>query len=211
MIRIALPLCLLLALASTAHARPEAKTAPTKKKAAAKQLTKDEKLALAWLGQIGAASKSKAAAAKAVQAKRLFAVLPSKAKLRPLVKALHTEPAALRIFAARALAALGEREVVRPLLWRLIREPKKGARAAMVRAVRSLKDEGSVHVLGRALGSRYAVYRERAAEALVALGDELAYPYLIDAWERRSGEFPRSYFAQITQHAHISEYDVEVA
>ncbi len=215
MLRFTLPVCVMLAFAMTANATPKAKAAPGKrrvaKQAVTKQLTKDEKLALAWLGQIGAASKSKAAAAKAVAARRQFAVLPAKAKLRPLVKALHCEPASLRVFAADALATLGNREVVRPLLWRLIREPKKDARAAMVRAVRSMKDKDAVHVLGRALRSRYETYRDRAAEALVALGDELAYPYLIYKWEGRGGDFPRVYFVLARQHSYIQDFDVEVA
>ena len=210
MFRIALPICLLIALAaSVAPAAP--KTATSKGKA----LSNNEKLALAYLGQIGAAAAKKKPAkslrAKADRARRLFASLPADAKRRPLVKALHCEPAALRVFAAGALARLDDKETVRPLLWRVVREKDKRARAAMVQAVKSLQDPGSVHVLGRALSSRYAPYRERAVEALVGLGDELAHAYLITKWEGRSGDFPRVYFTLSRQLSYIQDFDVEVA
>jgi hypothetical protein len=214
MLRIALPVCLLVALAAgVALAAP--KNAPKAAASTGKALTQDEKLALACLGQIGAAAKtkqpSKAVQAKADRARRLFASLPAKAQLRPLIKALHCEPAGLRIFAAESLARLDEKDTVRPLLWRVVREKDKDVRAALVKTVRALKDPGSVHVLGRALASRYAPFRERAIEALVGLGDELAYPYLISKWEGRSGDFPRVYFTQSRQLSYIQDFDVEVA
>ncbi len=208
MLRTTLITCLLLAFAAApVPASPKTKPAPN----ATKGWTQDEKLALAWLGQIGAEAKSAKAKARAQQARRQLPLLPAAARLRPLVKALHCEPASLRVYAAGALAALERKDVVRPLLWRVIRERDAGARKAMVKAIRRMKDPGSVHVLGRALGSRYAPFRQRAAEALVGLGDELAYPYLITKWEGRSGDFPQVYIALARQLSYIQDFDVEVA
>ncbi len=205
MLRTALSVCLLIALAA-ASAPAAPKAAPS-----GKALTKDEKLALACLGRIGAKAVTPKEQAKLVQARRLFGALPAAAKLRPLVKALHCEPASLRIFAAGALARLEERKAVRPLLWRVLREKDAKVRTALVAAVKVMQDPGAVHVLGRALGSRYAPFRDRAVEALVGLGDELAYPYLIHKWEGRSGNFPRVYFSLSRQLSYIQDFDVEVA
>ena len=68
-----------------------------------------------------------------------------------------------------------------------------------------------MHPLGRALNSRYANVRVRAAEALGGLGDVMAAPYLITRWEKRSGDFPRAYFANVRQISYIQDFDVEVA
>jgi len=204
MFRFTLPVCLVFALAAA--------VAPAATKAQGTQaLSPDEKLALACLGRIGAQATSAADRAKAREARRLFATLPTEATLRPLVQALRCEPAPLRIFAADALARSDEPSAVRPLLSRVVREKDASVRRALIAAVRRMDAPDAVHVLGRALRSRYALFRERAAEALVGLGDELAYPYLIRLWEGRSGDFPRSYFAQVTQHAYLADFDVEVA
>jgi HEAT repeat protein len=100
---------------------------------------------------------------------------------------------------------------VRPLLARALRDPSARVRRALAEAAGVWKADGAVHALGAALDSRDEVVRRRAAEALGYLGDENGCAYLIAKWEGRSGDFPRSYFAQMRQVSYIQDYDVEVA
>lgn len=213
MVRTTLPVCLLLASLLGFVPRATAGELPAPKEKVrvaatplAPTLTKDEKLALALLGQIASGD-----AAKAAKASRLFARLDDAVKLRPLTQALTVEPASLRIRAAGELARIGDPRAVRPLLARVLRESSPRARRAIARAAGRLAVPAAVHTLARALDARDEVVRRRAAEALGHLGDVQAVPYLIAKWEGRSGDFPRVYFSQVKQVSYVQDYDVEVA
>ncbi len=149
--------------------------------------------------------------AKVAKAKRLMAMEPAKFKLAPLAKALRCEPAALRVYAARELARLGDPLAAPALLKRAIYDKDATVRVATVEALKEIGSSSTVHAFGRALDSRFRDVRVRAAEALGILGDELAYPYIIKKWEGRSGNFPRSYFSSVRQVSYIQDFDVEVA
>lgn len=201
MIRLALPVCLLLVLlpvASTALPPATAGEEPT--------LSKPEKVVLALLGMVGSEEPARVA-----RARRLMALQPAAARLRPLSLALACEPASLRIYAAGALARLEDERATRPLLARVLRERDDAVRRAIVVALRDRGSPDAVHVLGKALWSRYAPTRHRAAEALGALGDELGLGYLVRRWEGRSGDFARVYITQVHQVSFVQDFDVEVA
>ena len=97
------------------------------------------------------------------------------------------------------------------LLARTVEDPVEEVRHAAADGLRALGTPGTVHPLGRALWSRDATIRVRAAEALGRIGDVAAAPYLVARWEKRSGAFPRAVFAQIDQFSYIQDFDVEVA
>jgi hypothetical protein len=84
-------------------------------------------------------------------------------------------------------------------------------RHAAAVALREIGEPSTVHPLGRALNSRSSDVRVRAAEAIATLGDEVGAAYVIYRWEKRSGDFPRAYFANIRQISYIQDFDVEVA
>ena len=48
-------------------------------------------------------------------------------------------------------------------------------------------------------------------KALGRIGDGSAAPYLVARWEKRSGAFPRAFFAQVDQFSYLQDFDVEVA
>jgi hypothetical protein len=200
--RFTLPVCLLLAalvlIAPTAPPPAAADAQPA--------LSKAEKVVLALLGMVGSEEPAKVA-----RGRRLMALQPETAKLRPLSLALTCEPASLRVYAAGQLARLEDGRAVRPLLARVLREREDRVRRSLVAALRERASPDAVHVLGKALGSRYAPTRCRAAEALGLLGDELGLGYLVRKWEGRSGDFPRVYFTQVHQVSFVQDFDVEVA
>ncbi len=143
--------------------------------------------------------------------RRRLAMEDAKFKLAPLAKALRCKPASLRLYAAEELGRLGDPLAVPALLRRAIDEDDDAVRHAVVDALAIINEPSTVHPLGRALSSRYANVRVRAAEALGGLGDPMAAPYLITRWEKRSGDFPRAYFANVRQISYIQDFDVEVA
>lgn len=197
MTRLALPVCLVLAVcsalpAATAGERPA--------------LTRDERVVLALLGMVGSGEPERVA-----RARRLLAVQADRHKLRPLSLALGCEPASLRIFAAGALARLEDERAARPLLVRVLREEVPEVREAITTSLRERASPHSVHVLGKALWSRSASTRTRAAEALGRLGDELGLAYLVQRWSAHSGDFPRVYITQVEQVSYVQDFDVEVA
>jgi hypothetical protein len=106
---------------------------------------------------------------------------------------------------------MGNPLAVPALLKRSIYDPTPEVRREVARALHAMGEPSTVHPLGRALESRDEEVRIRAAEALAELGDELAYPYVIYKWEKRSGDFPRVYFSQARQISYIQDFDVEVA
>ena len=107
--------------------------------------------------------------------------------------AAHLAPALRR---GAAGPARRRRSRVPPLLKRAIEDPEATVRAAAADALRAIGEPSTVDAAGRALDSRYADVRVRAAEALARLlGDEVGAPYVIRRWEARSGDFPRVYFA----------------
>lgn len=148
-------------------------------------------------------------AARAAQ--QQLGTLPARFRLAPLARALRCEPASLRVFAAEALARLGDPLAAPALLRRAVVESDDEARRAAVEALRTIDAPGMIHPLGRALWSRDATVRVRAAEALGRIGDVAAAPYLVARWEKRSGAFPRVYFTQVAQFSFIQDFDVEVA
>ena len=144
-------------------------------------------------------------------ARRRMALEQKRFKLAPLAKALRCEPAALRVYAAEELGRLDDPLAVPALLKRAIYDPDANVRVAVVDALREIDEPSTVHPLGRALDSRYADVRVRAAEAIGRLGDEVGAAYLIKKWEARSGDFPRVYFTTMRQISYIQDFDVEVA
>ncbi|MHC5009519.1 MAG: HEAT repeat domain-containing protein [Planctomycetota bacterium] len=145
------------------------------------------------------------------EARRRMAQEDAGFKLAPLAQALRCRPASLRIFAAEELARLADPLAVPALLVRTVDDPDEAVRTAAARALREIDAPGTVEPLARALWSRHADVRVRAAAALAELGDEHAAGYVIRRWEARSGDFTRVYFAQIEQISYIQDFDVEVA
>ena len=143
--------------------------------------------------------------------RRRLAALPARFRLAPLARALRCEPASLRVFAAESLAHLGDPLAAPALLRRAVVEPDDEARRAAVEALRTIDAPGTINPLGHALWSRNTTVRVRAAEALGRIGDVAAASYLVARWEKRSGAFPRVYFAQVAQFSFIQDFDVEVA
>ena len=144
-------------------------------------------------------------------ARRRMALEDDRFKLAPLARALRCNPPALRVYVAEELARLDDPLAVPALLKRAVHDPDEQVRIAVVEALREIGEPSTVHPLGRALDSRYADVRVRAAEALGRLGDEVGAAYLIKKWEARSGDFPRVYFSQVRQISYIQDFDVEVA
>ncbi len=144
-------------------------------------------------------------------ARRRMANVDPRFKLAPLAEALRCKPASLRLYAAEELGRMGNPLAVPALLKRTIEDPNADVRKATAMALRDIDEPSTVHPLGRALESRYAERRVHAAEALLTLGDELAIPYILVRWEKRSGDFPRAYFASVRQISYIQDFDVEVA
>jgi len=149
--------------------------------------------------------------ARVREARRELALVDKQFKLAPLAKALRCEPTSLRLYAAEELGRLGDPLAVPALMKRAIEDPVPEVRAAVGLAIKDIGEPSSVHPLGRALESHYAERRVRAAEVLAVLGDELAIPYILVRWEKRSGNFPRAYFANVRQISYIQDFDVEVA
>lgn len=145
------------------------------------------------------------------EGRRLLALEEDRFQLAPLARALRCRPTSLRIYAAEQLGRLGDPLGVPALLKRSVDDPEPAVRRAAALALREIGEPSSVHPLGRALESRYAEVRARAAEALAVLGDELAMPYILVKWEKRSGDFPRAYFSNLRQISYIQDFDVEVA
>jgi hypothetical protein len=145
------------------------------------------------------------------EARRRMALEEPRFKLAPLAKALRCNPVSLRVYAAEELARLDDPLGVPALLKRAIHDPEEKVRIAAVDALREIGEPSTVHPLGRALESRYAEVRARAADALGRLGDALAAPYVIRKWEARSGDFPRVYLSTVRQISYIQDFDVEVA
>ncbi len=197
--RLTLPVCLLLVLAAGVPSDASAPDAQPK-------LGKGEKVVLALLGMVGSEEPAKVA-----RGKRLMALQADADKLRPLSLALTCNPKSLRIFAARELSKLSDKRAQQPLLVRVLREPEPTVRKALAAALRDRASPDTVHVLGKALWSRYAPTRRHAAEALGRLGDALGAAYVIRRWEGRSGDFPRVYITQVEQTSYIQDFDVEVA
>lgn len=196
---LALPLCLLsILLPGLAFGAPAAKKAATP--------PEGEKVVLALLGQIGTEKP-----ARVKRARRLMAIMDDAHKLRPLAIALNCKPASLRRYAAAELARLGDEQAVPALLKSALHDGNASVRLASVKALRQLDCPSTVVPLGRALQSRSSTLRQRAAEALGELGDALAWPYLIQRWQGRSGDFTQVYFTQVRQVSYIQDFDVEVA
>ncbi len=143
--------------------------------------------------------------------RRRLQTLPARFRLAPLATALRCEPPRLRVFAAEALGRLGDPLAAPALLNRTVVDPEETVRRSAAVALRAIDAPGTIHALGRALWSRDATVRVRAAEALGRIGDVAAAPYVVARWEKRSGNFPRVYFAQVDQLAYIQDFDVEVA
>ncbi len=169
-------------------------------------LRQGERVVLACLGMIGSEKP-----ARIEKAERILAAQEKQDFLRPLATALTCNPPSLRIYAAGRLATLGDERAARPLLHKLVREPKAEVRAAFAGALRRMGARDAVRILGRALWSRNPTTVRNAAEALGELGDEAAIPYVIRKWSGRSGDFPRVYFTQVNQRSYIQDFDVEVA
>jgi hypothetical protein len=150
-------------------------------------------------------------AAKVAAARRRMATVEDRFKLAPLAKALRCKPTSLRVYAAEELARLADPLAVPALLKRAVYDPDPEARKAVAAALREIGEPGTVQPLARALDSRYADVRVRAAEALGQLADEQALGIVIKKWEARSGNFPAVYFAQVQQVSYIQDFDVEVA
>jgi len=165
-----------------------------------------EQRVLALLGAIANGDEEKQQAAR-----RRMAIEDDRFKLAPLARSLRCNPPALRVYAAEELARLDDPLAVPALLKRAIHDPDESVRGAVVDALREINEPSTVHPLGRALDSRYADVRVRAAEALGRLGDEVGAAYLIKKWEARSGNFPRVYFSTVRQISYIQDFDVEVA
>jgi hypothetical protein len=194
-----LPLCLLaILIPGLAWGAPAAKKAATP--------PQEEKVVLALLGQIGTEKP-----ARVKRARRLLAIMDDAHKLRPLAIALGCKPASLRRYAAAELARLGEEKAVPALLKSALHDGNASVRLAAVKALRQLDCPSTVVPLGRALQSRSSTLRHRAAEALGELGDALAWPYLIQRWQGRSGDFTQVHFTQVRQVSYIQDFDVEVA
>ena len=111
----------------------------------------------------------------------------------------------------RALRGSEDETRVRALLARTVEDPDEEVRREAAAGLRAVGAPCTVRSLGRALWSRDATIRVRAAEALGRIGDVAAAPYLVARWEKRSGAFPRAVFTQIDQLAYIQDFDVEVA
>ncbi len=165
-----------------------------------------EQRVLSLLGQVASEQPDRVQAAR-----RRMALEDARFKLAPLAKALRCSPASLRVYAAEELGRLDDPLAVPALLKRAIHDPDENVRIAVVDALREINEASTVHPLGRALESRYADVRVRAAEALGRLGDEVGAAYVIKKWEARSGNFPRVYFSQVRQISYIQDFDVEVA
>ncbi len=97
------------------------------------------------------------------------------------------------------------------LLARALRASEERVREAAVLELKARALPGTQAAFTRALASGESTTRVRAAEALGLLGDAEAVQALITSWEGRSGQGPRSHFAQTAQSSYISDFDVEVA
>lgn len=144
-------------------------------------------------------------------ARRRFALEDARFKLAPLAMALRVEPPSLRVYAAEELGKLGDLRAAPALLKRAIYDPEAQVREAVVDALREFDAPETVHPLGRALGSLTSETRVRSAEALARLGDVSAMGYILHRWHATSGDFPRVYFASLTQVSYVQDFDVEVA
>lgn len=102
----------------------------------------------------------------------------SRAHLRGVVLVRGT--AAVRMAAARALGAVGDREAVLPLVAAL-REDDLLLRAEVLFALGELRDDGAVPAMSIFLASDDARLREAAARALGVLGSPKALPGLVRA------------------------------
>jgi hypothetical protein len=165
-----------------------------------------EQRVLAWLGMIGSEKADRVA-----EGRRRMALEEKRFKLAPLAQALRCQPTSLRVYAAEELGRLADPLGVPALLKRTIDDPDATVRAAAADALREIGEPSTVHPLGRALESRYADVRVRAAEALARLEDEVGAAYVLYKWEKRSGDFPRVYFTSVRQIGYIQDFDVEVA
>lgn len=145
------------------------------------------------------------------QARRALGGLPDAHKLAPLAQSLRCEPPALRVYAAQELGRLGDPLAVPALLKRVIDDPDATVRAAVGAALKEIGEPSTLAPLARALGSRYADTRVRAAEAIAMLGDQAGLGLVIGRWEARSGNFPNVYFSTVKQISYIQDFDVEVA
>jgi hypothetical protein len=111
-----------------------------------------------------------------------------------------------------AVAAPSRAEIAtRAVVQRLLDERDPAARKALVASAKRLDAACALDLFVTALEKGGDVHRVRAAEALGELGDLRAASALVTHWEARSGNFPRVYFAQMTQRSYIQDFDVEVA
>ncbi len=144
-------------------------------------------------------------------ARRRLAAEDDRFKLAPLAFALRLDSVPLRRYAASELGRLGDERAIPALLKRAIVDPSPEVRVAVADALRAIDSPDTVHPLGRALASNSAEVRRHAAEALGRLGDVAGMGYVLHRWSATSGDFPRAYFASVSQVSYIHDFDVEVA
>ncbi len=105
----------------------------------------------------------------------------------------------------------GQAPTMQVLIARAFRAPEARVREAAVLELKARALPGTQAAFTRALASAESTTRVRAAQALGLLGDAAALQALITSWEGRSGQGPRSHFAQTAQSSYIQDFDVEVA
>lgn len=118
--------------------------------------------------------------------------------------------ARVRAYAAAELGRLGDESAIRPLLSVAARDRSDAVRRAAVTSLASFGRADVAFPLVRALFSEHPSVVANAAASLGWLGDRHAVVWLVTRLTGH-GSSPASYFAHMTQHAYLQDFDVEVA
>jgi len=133
---------------------------------------------------------------------------------------LHAPQSRRRAFAAHALRRLFPGSEVRPLLQRAILDSSEDVRQEAARALRDVGDQAVLVPVVRALGSKHAVVREQAIEAMETMGYPAAVEPLVShlsalrsgaVQTTSSGRPPHANIFVGRQFAYVQDFDVEVA
>ena len=136
---------------------------------------------------------------------------PESIQFALLKEAIRHRSPALRSYAAKRMARVALPKGFRTLLTTALRDVDPTVRTVAATALKHPSYSRAVHVFGRGLFTSSKALQNRSLEALTALGDEMAVGYIIQRWEKRSGDFTRVYFMQMNQLSYIQDFDVEVA
>ncbi len=128
-----------------------------------------------------------------------------------LQEALRHKSPVLRSYAAKRLSNVSVPKGFKTLLTTALRDTDPSVRVTAAKALKHPAYSRAVHVFGRGLFTASTAIQRRSLAALTSIGDELAVGYIVQRWEKRSGDFTRVYFMQMNQLGYIQDFDVEVA